>query len=191
VTTSVVAGWKEEPLGRALVFRLWPARRLHAVGDSPLAAEFRQLVTAGAVPGWDLHLVPAWHTPLHVLAGPLHHLSDSDRFYNLLERKRVRVRRGSRRHAGGLLVRAAQLRTRFIAAVRQVIAGLQPGDAQPGTGSLPRRTTTWPGRTRPSPQRVPGGEHHPPRATVTGTGTQHIRRKPVLGGPINEYTHAA
>jgi hypothetical protein len=40
-------------------------------------------------------------------------------------------------------------------------------------------------------QRVPDGEHDAPRATVTGAGTQHIRRKPVLGGLINEYTHAA
>jgi putative transposase len=40
-------------------------------------------------------------------------------------------------------------------------------------------------------QRVPDGEHDAPRATVTGVGTQHIRRKPVLGGLINEYTHAA
>jgi hypothetical protein len=37
-------------------------------------------------------------------------------------------------------------------------------------------------------QRVPEGEHDAPRATVS---TQHIRRKPVLGGLINEYTHAA
>ena len=29
------------------------------------------------------------------------------------------------------------------------------------------------------------------RATVTGVETQQIRRKPVLGGLINEYTHAA
>jgi transposase InsO family protein len=27
-------------------------------------------------------------------------------------------------------------------------------------------------------QRVPDGEHDAPRATVTGVGTQHIRRKP-------------
>ena len=40
-------------------------------------------------------------------------------------------------------------------------------------------------------QRVPGGEHDAPRATVTGVGAQHIRRKPVLGGLINECTHAA
>jgi hypothetical protein len=40
-------------------------------------------------------------------------------------------------------------------------------------------------------QHVPDGDHHPPGATVTGAGTQHSRRKPVLGGLINEYTHAA
>ena len=39
-------------------------------------------------------------------------------------------------------------------------------------------------------QRVPDGEHDAPRTTVTGVGTQHIRR-PVLGGLINQYTHAA
>jgi transposase InsO family protein len=40
-------------------------------------------------------------------------------------------------------------------------------------------------------QRVPDGEPDAPRATVTGIDTQQIRRKPVLGGLINEYTHAA
>jgi putative transposase len=40
-------------------------------------------------------------------------------------------------------------------------------------------------------QRVPDGEHDAPRAAMTGVGTQHIRRKPVPGGLINEYTHAA
>ena len=40
-------------------------------------------------------------------------------------------------------------------------------------------------------QRVPDGEHDAPRATMTGVGTQHIRLEPVLGGLINEYTHAA
>jgi putative transposase len=40
-------------------------------------------------------------------------------------------------------------------------------------------------------QRVPADEGNAPRATVTDIDTQQIRRKPVLGGLINEYTHAA
>jgi putative transposase len=40
-------------------------------------------------------------------------------------------------------------------------------------------------------QRVPDDEPDAPRATVTGIDTQQIRRKPVLGGLINEYTRAA
>ena len=40
-------------------------------------------------------------------------------------------------------------------------------------------------------QHVPDGEPDSPRATVTDVGIQQIRRKPVLGGLINEYTHAA
>ena len=40
-------------------------------------------------------------------------------------------------------------------------------------------------------QRVPGEEPDAARATVTDIDRQQIRRKPVLGGLINEYTHAA
>ena len=40
-------------------------------------------------------------------------------------------------------------------------------------------------------QRVPDGEPDAPRAAANGIDTQQIRRKPVLGGLINEYTHAA
>jgi putative transposase len=40
-------------------------------------------------------------------------------------------------------------------------------------------------------QRVPEDERGGLRATVTDIDTQQIRRKPVLGGLINEYTHAA
>ena len=40
-------------------------------------------------------------------------------------------------------------------------------------------------------QRVPDNEPDAPHATVTGINTQQIRRKPVLGGLINEYTRAA
>jgi len=40
-------------------------------------------------------------------------------------------------------------------------------------------------------QHVPDDERDGPRATVTGIDTQQIRRKPILNGLINEYTHAA
>ena len=40
-------------------------------------------------------------------------------------------------------------------------------------------------------QRVPGEEPDAARATVTDIDRQQIRRKPVLGGLINEYTYAA
>ena len=40
-------------------------------------------------------------------------------------------------------------------------------------------------------QRVPAGERDAHRATLTDVDTRQIRRKPVLGGLINEYTHAA
>jgi transposase InsO family protein len=40
-------------------------------------------------------------------------------------------------------------------------------------------------------QRVPGGQRDGSRAIVTDIDTQQIRRKPILNGLINEYTHAA
>src|SRR4029077_11892668 len=39
-------------------------------------------------------------------------------------------------------------------------------------------------------QRVPDDDPDAPRATVTDVDSERIRRKPVLGGLINEYTHA-
>jgi len=40
-------------------------------------------------------------------------------------------------------------------------------------------------------QRILDDEPDPPRTTVTGIDTQQIRRKPIPGSLINEYTHAA
>jgi putative transposase len=49
--------------------------------------------------------------------------------------------------------------------------------------------TAWPHQG--IAQHVPDDERDAPRAGVTNIDTQQIRRKPVLGGLINEYTHAA
>ena len=135
--TSALAGWDEEPLGSALVFRLWPARVLHVVGDSLLAAEFRRLLTAGAAPGWDLHPVPAGHTPLHVLAGSLHSLSGSDRFYNLLERNGFASVEEVAATPDACWLDLRNCGARFIDAVRQVIGELHLSDAPVTANTLP------------------------------------------------------
>jgi len=40
-------------------------------------------------------------------------------------------------------------------------------------------------------QRVPDSACRAPLVTATDSGVERIRRKPVLNGLINEYTHAA
>jgi hypothetical protein len=139
---SAHAGSKYDPLGRAVVFRPWPARSLHVVGDSPLAAEFRRLLTAGAVPGWDLHPVPAGRTPLNVIAGPLHRLSGSIRFYNLLDRAGFAFVEEVGATPDGCLLELRNSGMKFITAVRKVIADRGSGGAQAGTelpdGDLPQ-----------------------------------------------------
>lgn len=135
VEGSARAGSKYEPLGDALVFRL-AAQSLHVVGDSLLAAEFRRLVAAGAVPGWDLHPVPAGRTPLHVLTGPLHRLSGSNRFYNLLEREGFAYVEEVAVTPEGCLLEFRNSGPRFITAVRQAIADLGFGGAEARTGCL-------------------------------------------------------
>ena len=40
-------------------------------------------------------------------------------------------------------------------------------------------------------QRTPNDDHDAPRIAVTDLHTEPIRRRPVLGGLINEYTHTA
>jgi len=133
---SAYAGSGSGQMGRALVFRPWPARSLHVVGDSPLAAEFRRLLTAGAVPGWELHPVPGGRTPLHVLAGPLHRLSGSIRFYNLLEREGFTWAEEVAATPDGCLLELRNSGMKFIAAVRQVLAERGIGGAQATAGSL-------------------------------------------------------
>jgi Sigma-70, region 4 len=135
--SAIVAGSQDEPLGRALMFWMRPARLLHVVGDSPLAGKFRRLLTAGEVPGWDLHPVPAGHTPLHVLGGPLHSLSGSTRFYNLLERNGFTSVEEVAAMPENSWFELRNCGTRFIAAVRQVTAELQPDDAHTATGASP------------------------------------------------------
>ncbi len=151
VESMAYAGSKYESLGRALVFRL-PARSLHVVGDSPLADEFRRLVAAGAVPGWDLHPMPAGRTPLRVLAGPLHHLSGSNRFYNLLEREGFGYVEEIAVTPEARLLEFRNSGPRFIAAVRQVLADLGFAGEQAGTGRL-----LAPGEVRPTAAGPPAG----------------------------------
>jgi Sigma-70, region 4 len=126
VELSTSAGAVSEPLGSVLVFRPWLALSLHVVGESPLAGEFRRLVTAGAVPGWDLHPVPPGRTPLEALAGPLLRRTGSRRFYNILERHGFAHVEEVAVTPDECLLELRNSGPRLIAAVRAVISELGP-----------------------------------------------------------------
>lgn len=134
--------------GKAQVFRVRPGQSMHVVGASPLAAELRRLLTAGAEPGWELHPVPGDRTPLQVLAGPLRRLSGNGRFFNLLDRSGFAYVEEVTATPDECLTDLGNGGPGLVAAVRQVAGELAPGTAsvadgmapdgrEPGTGPLP------------------------------------------------------
>jgi hypothetical protein len=134
--------------GTAQVFRVRPGQSMHVVGTSPLAAELRRLLTAGAEPGWVLHAVPGDRSPLQVLAGPLRRLSGNGRFFNLLDRSGFAYVEEVTATPDECLTDLGNGGPGLVAAVRQVIGELAPGTAspadslapdgrEPGTGPLP------------------------------------------------------
>ena len=125
---SASAGGANQPLGSVLVFRPWPGRSLIVVGESPLAGEFRRLIASGAVPGWDLHLVPPGRTRLEVLARPLLHRTNSRRFYNVLERHGFTYVDEVTSIPDECLLELRNTGPRLVAAVRAAISELRPQD---------------------------------------------------------------
>jgi len=119
---------------KAQVFRVRPGRSMHVVGASPLAAELRRLLTAGAEPGWELHPVPGGRTPLQVLAGPLRHLSGNGRFFNLLDRYGFAYVEEVAATPYECLTGLSNGGPGLVAAVRQAIGGLAPSAASPAGG---------------------------------------------------------
>jgi hypothetical protein len=142
--------------GKAQVFRVRPGQSMHVVGASPLAAELRRLLTAGAEPGWELHPVPGDRSPLQVLAGPLRRLSGNGRFFNLLDRSGFAYVEEVTATPDECLTDLGNGGPGLVAAVRQVVGELAPGTAspadamapdgrEPGTGPLPALSsaTLW------------------------------------------------
>ena len=86
-----------------------------------------------------VHPVPAGRTPLHVLAGPLHRLSGSSRFCNLLEREGFGYVEEVAVTLEGCLLEFRNSGPRFITAVRQVIADLGFGGAEARTWAVAER----------------------------------------------------
>jgi hypothetical protein len=134
---SASAGTDYQPMGRVLVFRPWPARLLHVVGNSPLAGEFRRLITAGAAPGWELHPVPPGRTPLDVLALPLLRRTGSKRFYNILDRHGFAFAEEVAATPDECLLELRNSGPRLTAAVRAVINELGPADNTPSPAGTP------------------------------------------------------
>src|SRR6266498_2836075 len=179
VELSASAGADSEPLGSVLVFRPWPARSLHVVGESPLAGEFRRLVTAGAVPGWQLHPVPPGRTPLEALAGPLLRRTGSRRFYNILERHGFAYVEDVAATPDECLLELRNSGPRLIAAVRAVISELGPEDDTAGpagnSGAGPvRGLAATPPALPPDIARAPSGTCSPsPRPQRACHRTSH------------------
>lgn len=123
--------------GKAQVFRVRPGQSMHVVGASPLAAELRRLLTAGAEPGWELHPVPGGRTPLRVLAGPLRRLSGNRRFFNLLDRSGFAYVEEVAATPDECLTDLGNSGPGLVAAVRQVIGELEPDTASPADGLAP------------------------------------------------------
>jgi hypothetical protein len=123
--------------GKAQVFRVRPGQSMHVAGASPLAAELRRLLTAGAEPGWELHPVPGGRTPLQVLAGPLRSLSGNSRFFNLLDRSGFAYVEEVTATPDECLTDLGNIGPGLIAAVRQVTGELAPGTASPAGGMAP------------------------------------------------------
>lgn len=113
--------------GKAQVFRVQPGQSMHVVGASPLAAELRRLLTAGAEPGWELHPVPGDRTPLQALAEPLRRLSGNGRFFNLLDRSGFAYIEEIAATPDECLTELSNCGPGLVAAVRQVIGELASG----------------------------------------------------------------
>jgi hypothetical protein len=129
---------------------------MHVVGASPLAAELRRLLTAGAEPGWELHPVPGGRSPLPVLAGPLRCLSGNGRFFNLLDRSGFAYVEEVTATPDECLTDLGNGGPGLVAAVRQVVGelaagtasaadGMTPEGREPATGPLPALSpaTLW------------------------------------------------
>jgi hypothetical protein len=122
--------------GKAQVFRVRPGQSMHVVGVSPLAAELRWLLTAGAEPGWELHPVPGDRTPLRVLAGPLRRLSGNGRFFNLLNRTGFAYVEEVTATPDECLTDLGNGGPGLVAAIRRVTGELAPGTPSPAGGTV-------------------------------------------------------
>jgi hypothetical protein len=122
--------------GKAQVFRVRPGQSMHVAGASPLAAELRRLLTAGAEPGWELHPVPGGRTPLQVLAGPLRRLSGNGRFFNLLDRSGFAYVEEVTATPDECLTDLGNGGPGLVAAIRRVTGELAPGTPSPAGGTV-------------------------------------------------------
>jgi hypothetical protein len=161
--------------GKVQVFRVRPGQSMHVVGVSPLAAELRRLLMAGAEPGWALHPVPGGRTPLHTLAVPLRHLSGNGRFYNLLDRSGFVYVEEVAATPDECLMDLRNGGPGFVAAVRQAITVRRRGTA---ARCLPGHAAGTQGRGRLGG--LPAGRAHgrgPDRGRQQNAGASARRRR--------------
>lgn len=120
----VEVGGRSGQWGMALVCWAKPGQNVHVVGASPMAARLRELLQAGAAPGWGLHPVPDGQTPLEVLAEPLLAASGAVRYYHLLVRHGFTTVEEVAATPARCLRNMYQSGPKMVATVQQVLAGM-------------------------------------------------------------------
>jgi hypothetical protein len=117
----VTAGPYPGPWGQARVYRIRPARSLLVLGETPMADELRQLLEAGAAPGWILHPVPDRRTALGDLGEPLREASGSWLAHNILARAGFQYAEEIAALPQGGLQDLPQCGPKCLTAIRQVL----------------------------------------------------------------------
>ncbi|MGO1049183.1 hypothetical protein [Crossiella sp. CA198] len=114
------------PWGRAKVCRVRPGRVLHVIGASEMAEALRDLLSTGAVVGWQLHPMAATRTPLDHYLPQFKQISQRQggaRGYKQLEQTGFAFGEEVAACPDSVLLATRNIGDRALATIRRIIGG--------------------------------------------------------------------